>query len=135
MRELLKKLKIDYLLVNSTNEYLVEYSSLSENARHTLTGFSGSTGDALVTKDNIYLFDFKACLHLYIFLSALSKRRIKLSSAFSWKTDSAENSGICASALRSLSEKGSLGFSIHQSEKPKISAAITKAFISQNRNY
>ena len=56
MRELLKKLKIDYLLVNSTNEYLVEYSSLSENARHTLTGFTGSTGDALVTKDKIYLF-------------------------------------------------------------------------------
>jgi Xaa-Pro aminopeptidase len=56
MRELLKKLKIDYLLVNSTNEYLVEYSSLSENARHTLTGFTGSTGDALIAKDNIYLF-------------------------------------------------------------------------------
>lgn len=56
MRELLKKLKIDYLLVNSTNEYLVEYSSLSENARYTLTGFTGSTGDALVTKDKIYLF-------------------------------------------------------------------------------
>ena len=53
MRELLKKLKIDYLLVNSTNEYLVEYSDLSENARYTLTGFSGSTGDALVTKDKI----------------------------------------------------------------------------------
>ena len=56
MRELLKQLKIDYLLVNSTNEYLVEYSELSENARYTLTGFSGSTGDALVTKDRIYLF-------------------------------------------------------------------------------
>ena len=56
MRELLKKLKIDYLLVNSTNEYLVEYSELSENARYKLTGFSGSTGDALVTKDKIYLF-------------------------------------------------------------------------------
>lgn len=56
MRELLKQLKIDYLLVNSTNEFLVEYSELSENARYTLTGFSGSTGDALVTKDKIYLF-------------------------------------------------------------------------------
>ena len=56
MRELLKKLKIDYLLVNSTNEYLVEYSELSENARYTLTGFTGSTGDALVTADKIYLF-------------------------------------------------------------------------------
>lgn len=56
MRELLKRLKIDYLLVNSTNEYLVEYSELSENARYTLTGFTGSTGDALITKDKIYLF-------------------------------------------------------------------------------
>lgn len=52
----LKALGIDYLLVNSTNEYLVEYSSLSENARYTLTGFSGSTGDALVTPEGIYLF-------------------------------------------------------------------------------
>lgn len=56
MKELLQKLSIDYLLVNSTNEYLVEYSSLSENARYTLTGFSGSTGDALITPENIYLF-------------------------------------------------------------------------------
>lgn len=53
---ILENLGVDYLLVNSTNEYLVEYSSLSENARYTLTGFSGSTGDALMTKDNIYLF-------------------------------------------------------------------------------
>ena len=56
MNKLLEQLGIDYLLVNSTNKYLSEYSDLSENARYTLTGFSGSTGDALVTKDNIYLF-------------------------------------------------------------------------------
>jgi len=56
VRELLKQLEVDYLLVNSTNEYLVEYSSLNENARYSLTGFSGSTGDALITEDNIYLF-------------------------------------------------------------------------------
>ena len=56
MNNLLEKLDIDYLLVNSTNKYLVEYSALSENARYKLTGFSGSTGDALVTKDKIYLF-------------------------------------------------------------------------------
>lgn len=56
MQKLLQSLGIEYLLVNSTNEFLVEYSALSENARYTLTGFSGSTGDALVTKDNIYLF-------------------------------------------------------------------------------
>ena len=53
---ILEKYKIDYLLVNSTNEYLVEYPSLSENARYTLTGFSGSTGDALIAQDKIYLF-------------------------------------------------------------------------------
>lgn len=56
MNKLLKQLNIDYLLVNSTNAYLVEYSELSENARYTLTGFSGSTGDVLITCDNIYLF-------------------------------------------------------------------------------
>ncbi len=56
MNDLLNKLGVDYLLVNSTNEYLVEYPELSENARYTLTGFSGSTGDALVTRDKIYLF-------------------------------------------------------------------------------
>jgi len=56
MNDILKKLGIDYLLVNSTNKFLVEYSALSENARYTLTGFSGSTGDALMTEDKIYLF-------------------------------------------------------------------------------
>lgn len=54
--EILKNNNIDYLLVNSTNEYLTEYSGLNENARYTLTGFSGSTGDALITQDGIYLF-------------------------------------------------------------------------------
>ena len=56
MNAILNEHKIDYLLVNATNEYLVEYPSLSENARYTLTGFSGSTGDALLAQDKIYLF-------------------------------------------------------------------------------
>lgn len=56
LNKLLNELDIDYLLVNSTNEYLTEYSSLAENARYKLTGFSGSTGDALVTRNNVYLF-------------------------------------------------------------------------------
>lgn len=56
MNEILEKLDIDYLLVDSTNKFLVEYSELSENARYKLTGFSGSTGDALITKEGIYLF-------------------------------------------------------------------------------
>lgn len=50
-------LGIDYLLVNSTNEFLEEYSLLCENARYTITNFSGSTGDALMAKTGeIYLF-------------------------------------------------------------------------------
>jgi len=47
---------LNYLLVNSTNEFLVEYNTLCENSRYKLTNFSGSTGEALVTPDKIYLF-------------------------------------------------------------------------------
>lgn len=56
IRKFLKNNKLDALLVNSTNEFLVEYNRLGENSRYTLTGFSGSTGDAVVTVDKIYLF-------------------------------------------------------------------------------
>ncbi|MBR1943826.1 M24 family metallopeptidase [bacterium] len=55
-RRFLEKEQIDYLLVNSTNEFLVEYNDLQRNSRYHLTGFSGSTGDALVSLDNVYLF-------------------------------------------------------------------------------
>lgn len=55
-RSFLEQENIDYLLVNSTNEFLVEYNELSRNSRYYLTGFSGSTGDALVSKDKVYLF-------------------------------------------------------------------------------
>jgi len=47
---------LNYLLVNSTNEFLVEYNTLEENSRYKLTKFSGSTGEALVTPDTVYLF-------------------------------------------------------------------------------
>ena len=56
VREFMSSNDIDYLLVNSTNEFLVEYNTLEENSRYKLTNFSGSTGDALVTPDSIYLF-------------------------------------------------------------------------------
>ncbi len=56
IREFMHEQGLNFLLVNSTNKYLVEYSKLQENSRYKLTGFSGSTGDALVTPDNIYLF-------------------------------------------------------------------------------
>ena len=47
---------LQYLLVNSTNEFLVEYNRLEENSRYKLTNFSGSTGEALVTPETIFLF-------------------------------------------------------------------------------
>src|SRR5574344_170443 len=47
---------LKYLLINSTNEFLVEYNTLKENSRYKLTNFSGSTGEALVTPSGIYLF-------------------------------------------------------------------------------
>lgn len=56
IREFMREQGLNFLLVNSTNKYLVEYSKLQENSRYKLTGFSGSTGDALVTPDNIFLF-------------------------------------------------------------------------------
>ena len=56
IREILSQKKLEGILINSTNEFLVEYNSLEENSRYALTGFSGSTGDAVVTKDKVYLF-------------------------------------------------------------------------------
>ncbi len=56
VREFMNEQELNFLLVNSTNKYLVEYSELTENSRYKLTGFSGSTGDVLVTPDKIYLF-------------------------------------------------------------------------------
>lgn len=56
LRQFIVDEKIDYLLVNSTNKFLVEYNSLSENSRYKLTNFSGSTGDALVSIDKVFLF-------------------------------------------------------------------------------
>jgi len=56
IRNFLKEHNLDYLLVNTTNEFLVEYNTLEENSLYKLTGFSGSTGQAVVTPRTIYLF-------------------------------------------------------------------------------
>lgn len=56
IREFMKEQGVNFLLVNSTNKYLEEYTPLEENSRYFLTDFSGSTGDVLVTFENIYLF-------------------------------------------------------------------------------
>ena len=55
-RLFMKENKINFLIVFSTDEYLNEYVALDDNARYLLTGFSGSTGDALVTPTDIFLF-------------------------------------------------------------------------------
>lgn len=56
VRKFMNEQGLNYLLVNSTNKYLEEYTSLEENSRYFLTGFSGSTGDVLVTPNKILLF-------------------------------------------------------------------------------
>lgn len=56
VRKYLKDNHLDYLLVNSTNEFLVEYNDLEENSRYLLTKFSGSTGEALISQKDIFLF-------------------------------------------------------------------------------
>lgn len=56
LRGFLSKNKIDGLLINSTNEFLVEYNMLELNSRFHVTDFTGSTGDVLFTNDKIYLF-------------------------------------------------------------------------------
>ena len=55
-REILDKYGIDYLLVNSSNEFLDEYSSVEENSAFKVTNFSGSTADVIITPDTIFLF-------------------------------------------------------------------------------
>ncbi|MEI8129376.1 MAG: aminopeptidase P family N-terminal domain-containing protein, partial [bacterium] len=56
VRQFLKDNRLDYLLVNSTNEFLVEYADLRGNSRYLLTNFSGSMGDALISQKDIFLF-------------------------------------------------------------------------------
>ena len=56
LKSFLSKNDIDGLIINSTNEFLVEYNLLELNSRYHLTEFTGSTGDVLFTQDKIYLF-------------------------------------------------------------------------------
>lgn len=56
LKDYLSKNDLDGLVINSTNEFLVEYNMLELNSRYYVTGFTGSTGDVLFTNDKIYLF-------------------------------------------------------------------------------
>ncbi len=55
LNNLLDEKKAKYLLVNSTNEFLTEFNDLEHNARYHLTGFKGSAGDVIYSKDKIWL--------------------------------------------------------------------------------
>ena len=56
LRTFMENEGITLFVVNSTDEYLSEYVSLDKNARYLITGFSGSTGDAIVTPHEVFLF-------------------------------------------------------------------------------
>jgi Xaa-Pro aminopeptidase len=52
----MEKEGLDFFLANSTDEYLNEYNPLEQNSRYHLCGFTGSTGEILVSAKNAYLF-------------------------------------------------------------------------------
>ncbi len=56
LKDFLSKNDLDGLIINSTNEFLVEYNLLELNSRYYVTNFTGSMGDVLFTNNKIYLF-------------------------------------------------------------------------------
>lgn len=54
LRKFLESNNADAILINSADEFLSEYNILPLNSRYKITGFSGSMGDCIVTKENIY---------------------------------------------------------------------------------
>lgn len=56
LRNFLSENSLDYLLINTTDEFLVEYNELSNCARYFVTGFTGSTGDALISQKKLWQF-------------------------------------------------------------------------------
>lgn len=60
----LKKMGVDYLLVNSTNKYLLEYVPIEENSVNKLTWFTGDVGDALVCPDGKILLFVDSRFHI-----------------------------------------------------------------------
>jgi len=56
LRERMRASGVDAVVVRSTDRYLNEYVPLDESTRAFITGFTGSMGDALVTRDRALLF-------------------------------------------------------------------------------
>lgn len=54
LRKFLLDNETDAILINSSDEFLSEYNILPRNSRYKVTGFSGSMGDCIVTKENVY---------------------------------------------------------------------------------
>lgn len=60
----LEKYGVDYLLVNSTNKFLLEYVPIEENSVNKLTGFTGDVGDALICPDGKVLLFVDSRFHI-----------------------------------------------------------------------
>jgi Xaa-Pro aminopeptidase len=56
LRDLLKFHGWDYLLLNSNDEFLLQCSEPYRCSRYWITGFSGSTGDALLSSHQVFQF-------------------------------------------------------------------------------
>lgn len=56
VKNFLQQENLDYFLITSTDEFLNEYIELEKNSRYLVTGFSGSTGDALISQNKVFLF-------------------------------------------------------------------------------
>lgn len=56
LRQFLSQKNYQAILIRATDEYLNEYIPLSQNERTYFTGFTGSTGDLLVTTKEAFLF-------------------------------------------------------------------------------
>lgn len=56
LKEYLSNNDIDGLLLNTTNDYMVEYNTQDLNSVYYTTDFTGSTGFVLFTKDKTFLF-------------------------------------------------------------------------------
>lgn len=62
VREQMDNYGIDALVVPTADPHLSEYVSDAFSRRAYLTGFDGSAGTALVTKDNAYLWTDSRCV-------------------------------------------------------------------------
>lgn len=56
LRQFMQENNLDYFLVPSTDEYLNEFVEPEYSPRYHISGFSGSTGDVLLSKTEAFLF-------------------------------------------------------------------------------